>query len=95
MTRSPTENNISLAFQNLSIKKRKSTDVSAFHELIMKMDDKITDSDVIVGNIIESVLKELLEQNVISNHKTSHGFDSFFQNPEISHRTIQLPKKNH
>ena len=46
---------------------------------MMTMDNAIIDSDV-----TESVLKKSLKQNVISNHKTSHVFDAFFQNPEIS-----------
>ena len=43
------------------------------------MDDTILNSDV-----RESVVNELLKQNVILNHKTPHWFDSFFWNPEIS-----------
>ena len=120
ITRSPTERNISLAFQNLFItshkdfddrfesviktfqpkisfdidevryRKRKRRDLTAIHEQIMKMNDTVIQSDV-----IESALKELLKQNVFSNHETSHGFDSFSETQKYSHQTIQLPKRNH
>ena len=54
----------------------------------MKMDDTVIHSDV-----IESALKELLRQDVFSNHETSHGFDSFFRNPEISSPNDSASKK--
>ena len=60
------------------IEQRKRPDLTAIHKQIIKMDDTIIDSD-----ILESVLKELLKQNVISNHETSHEFDSFFRKAEI------------
>ena len=59
-----------LKFYLLSLKssrEKKRSDLTSIDEQIMIMDDTILNSDV-----RESVVNELLKQNVILNHKTPH-----------------------
>ena len=58
---------------------KKRPDLTGIYEQIVKMHNAIIDSD-----FIESERKELLNQNLISNDKTSHRLIPFFQNPDIS-----------
>ena len=63
----------------IKYRKRKRPNLTAIHKQIKGIDNKIID-----GDVRELVLNEFLKQYVISNHKSSKGFDLFFQNPETA-----------